>query len=94
MTKTDLIPVHGGRSLTIQDIVDIFTGSHLATAVEAMGFTEAIGLDTDVMYDIISKAAGSNTQFVQHVPKMKKPSWSMKDIPEAVNIMKRLVRHT
>lgn len=91
MTKPEssLIPRNG--SITAQDIVDIFAGGHLATAAEAMGFTEAVGLDTTVMYDIISKAAGSNTQFVDHVPKMKKPSWSLRDVPEAKDVMRRLV---
>ena len=56
-----------------------------------MGFTEAVGLDTNVMYDIISKAAGSNTQFVNNVPKMKKPTWSLEDVPAANEIGKRLV---
>lgn len=56
-----------------------------------MGFTEAVGLDTGVMYDIISKAAGSNKQFVDNVPSMKKPSWSLGDVPAAKDIGKRLV---
>jgi 3-hydroxyisobutyrate dehydrogenase-like beta-hydroxyacid dehydrogenase len=66
------------QSITVQDIVDIFAGGHLAASAEALGFTEAVGLDTDVIYDIISKAAGSNVQFVDCVPKMKKPTWSLK----------------
>lgn len=74
-----------------QDIIDIFAGVHLATSVEAMGFTEAVGLDTNTMYDIISKAAGSNTQFVDCVPKMVKPSWSLRDVPTAESIKTRLV---
>lgn len=80
------------ESVTVQDIIDIFAGGHLATAVEAMGFTEAIGLDTDVMYGIICQAAGSNRQFVDHVPKMKKPTWTLRDVPEAKDVCRRLVR--
>ncbi|CAK7235654.1 hypothetical protein SBRCBS47491_009368 [Sporothrix bragantina] len=77
--------------ITIQDIVNIFAGGHLATAAEAMGFTEAVGLDTAVMYDIISKAAGSNWQFVENVPKMKTPTWSLRDVPSAPEVGRRLV---
>ena len=69
-------------------------GSHLAASVEAMGFTEAVGLDTDVLYDIVSKGAGANTQFVNEVPKMKKPTWSLKDVPIAKDMEKRLVSVT
>ena len=75
----------------MQDIIDIFIGGHLAATAEAMGFTEAVGLDTNVMYDIISKAAGSNTQFVENVPKMKKPTWSLKDVSAAEEVAQKLV---
>lgn len=83
--------VERNEIIAIQDIIDIFAGGHLAAAVEAMGFTEAVGLDTGVMYDIISKAAGSNKQFVDNVPSMKKPSWSLGDVPAAKEVGKRLV---
>lgn len=79
------------NAITVQSIVDIFAGGHLATAVEAMGFTEAIGLDTDVMYGIICQAAGSNKQFVDQVPNMKKPTWTLRDVPAAKDVCARLV---
>lgn len=44
-----------------------------------------------MMYDIISKAAGSNEQFVECVPKMKKPTWSLKDVDSAKDVGRRLV---
>lgn len=88
--ETTLIP--RDETITIEDIINIFIGVHLAAAVEAMGFTEAVGLDTSVMYDIISQAAGSNTQFVDHVPDMKKPSWSLRDVPTAKDVAGKLVR--
>lgn len=78
-------------NITVQDIVDIFTGGHLAASAEALGFMEAVCLDSDVMYDIISKAAGSNAQFVENVPKMKKPTWSLKDVDTAKDVGCRLV---
>ncbi|OAA54591.1 3-hydroxyacid dehydrogenase/reductase [Niveomyces insectorum RCEF 264] len=81
-----------GDAITVRDIVDIFAGAHLATAAEAMGFTEASGLDTTVMYDIISKAAGSNWQFVENVPRMKKPTWSLRDVPSAPEVGRKLRR--
>ena len=79
------------ETIQTQDIIDVFAGVHLAASAEAMGFTEAVGLDTDIMYDIISKAAGSNTQFVKCVPKMVKPRWSLRDVPGAQGVKDRLV---
>lgn len=78
-------------SITVDVIIDIFTGVHLAVSSEAMGFTEATGLDTDVIYDIISQAAGSNVQFVKHVPEMKKPTWSLKDVASGREVGRKLV---
>jgi 3-hydroxyisobutyrate dehydrogenase len=92
MTKKDSTLIARNDAISIQDVIDLFAGSHLATAVEAMGFTEAVGLDTDVMYDIISKAAGANTQFIDCVPKMKKPTWTLKGVLTAKEISDRLVR--
>lgn len=91
MTKETQTLVPRNGAITIQDIIDIFVGVHLATSAEAMGFTEAVGMDTGVMYDIISKAAGSNWQFVEHVPRMKKPTWSLRDVPAAEAVSLRLV---
>lgn len=81
------------ESITIDDIIDIFTGVHLAVSSEALGFTEATGLDTDVIYDIISQAAGSNAQFVKRVPEMKKPTWSLRDVASAPDVGHKLVRN-
>ncbi|CAM1501032.1 Fc.00g101940.m01.CDS01 [Cosmosporella sp. VM-42] len=90
LTKENRFTLPRNESISVQDIIDIFSGGHLAAATEGMGFTEAVGLDTDVMYDIISQAAGSNTQFVDQVPKMKKPTWSLRDLPAAKSICERL----
>lgn len=88
-TKNSVMPRE--ESITVQDIIDIFAGGHLAASAEALGFTEAVGLNTDMIYDIISKAAGSNIQFVDCVPKMKKPTWSLKDVGSAKSVGQRLV---
>lgn len=77
--------------ITIQTIIDIFAGVHLALASEAMAFTEAVGLDTQVMYDIISQAAGSNAMFVRYVPKMFKPTWSLRDVGDVRLVGQKLV---
>ena len=84
-------PIARNDSITIQTIIDIFAGVHLALASEAMAFTEAVGLDTQVMYDIISQAAGSNTMFVRYVPKMVKPAWSLREVGDARCVGQKLV---
>lgn len=91
LTKDDNSLVLRIDDITVQDVIDVFTGGHLAASAEALGFTEAVGLDTDVMYDIISKAAASNVQFMENAPKMKKPTWSLKDVDTASDVGRRLV---
>lgn len=91
MTKPGKQTNDSDEDITIQDIVDIFVGGHLAAAAEAMGLAEASGINTDVMYNIISNAAGANSQFIDHVPKMTKPTWSLRDVPEAKGVSIKLV---
>ncbi|KAB2579707.1 putative oxidoreductase [Lasiodiplodia theobromae] len=90
MTKPGCTLIPRQDAVSVQDIINIFVGTHLATCAETMGFTEAVGLDTAVMYQIFSKAAGASTQFIEQVPKMKKPTWSLRDVPEARDILKRM----
>lgn len=90
-TKVTLSHPEAETQITTQTIIDLFTGIYLAASAEAMGFTEAVGLDTNTMYSIISEAAGSSAQFVHAVPQMRKPSWSVADVPSAKAIAGRLV---
>ncbi|KAK2590618.1 hypothetical protein QQS21_011701 [Conoideocrella luteorostrata] len=90
MTKAGCKLFERTESITIQDIIDVFAGTHLAIAAETMGFTHAVGLDTSQMYKIFRTAAGASTQFDKQVPKMKAPTWSLRDVPEAPGIKKRL----
>lgn len=94
MTKPGCNLIPRQDAVSVQDVINIFAGTHLATAAETMGFTEAVGLDTAVMYQIFSKAAGASTQFIEQVPKMKAPTWSLRDVPEARDILKRMVSRT
>ncbi|KAF2095714.1 hypothetical protein NA57DRAFT_59696 [Rhizodiscina lignyota] len=92
LTKGENSVVPRNPEITVQDIIDIFVGANLAISAEAMGFTEAVGLQTDLMYDIISKGAGSNVQFIENVPKMKKPTWSLKDVEGAKDVGQKLAK--
>lgn len=78
-------------ALSLQDIVDIMKGVHLAATAESRGFTEAVGLSEEQMYDIVCGAAGWNIQFEDFAPKMKKGPWYLQEIPEAKDIGTKLV---
>lgn len=49
-------------------VEDILAGVHLVAAVEAMAFGQAIGLDTEMLYDVVKGAAGASAMFVDRVP--------------------------
>lgn len=84
-------PITRHKNVEIQDIADIFAGVHLATSAEAMRFVHAVGLDADLMYEIICNAAGSNAQFVQSVPQMNNDPISLKDADGSAGVCDRLV---
>lgn len=83
-------PIKRNNDFNNQDIVDIFTGVHLAASAEAMRFVQAVGLDTDVMYDIIKGAAGSNRMFIECVPEMKRGAYSLKDVQGSKIVCEKL----
>ncbi|CAI0641592.1 unnamed protein product [Colletotrichum noveboracense] len=90
MTKPGCTLIARQDIVSIQDVIDICAGSHLAISAETMAFTDAVGLDTSVVYKIFSQAAGASTQFIEQVPKMSSPSWSLHDVSEAKGILKRM----
>ncbi|TKA69743.1 hypothetical protein B0A49_13389 [Cryomyces minteri] len=49
---------------------DLLAGVHLAASIEAMAFAKHLGMDTRLMYEIISKAAGWCKIFDDAVPPM------------------------
>jgi 3-hydroxyisobutyrate dehydrogenase len=51
-------------------VEDILVGVHLAAAVEAMVFGKKIGLDPDLLYEIVKGAAGVSAMFTEKVPAM------------------------
>ncbi|PQE28055.1 hypothetical protein CJF32_00005815 [Rutstroemia sp. NJR-2017a WRK4] len=51
-------------------VEDILAGVHLAAAVEAMVFGKKIGLDPELLYEIVKGAAGASAMFTEKVPAM------------------------
>lgn len=78
-------------TISLQDIEDIMVGVHLAATAESRGFTQAVGLNTGQMFDIVCGAAGWNVQFERYAPKMKKGPWYLREVEESKQIGIKLV---
>ncbi|CAM6127619.1 unnamed protein product [Calypogeia fissa] len=59
-----------GESCKFNTVKNALVGMHLAAAAEAVALGASSGLDTAVLYNIISTAAGSSTVFAKLVPHM------------------------
>lgn len=67
---------------------------HLVAAAEAFSLAVAKGVSTELIYSLISGAAGSRDQFNQEFPKMMKRDFSIRSNVNFTftNVMKDLVR--
>lgn len=54
-----------------------------------MAFCSFLGIDTDLMYDIVSNAAGSSAVFTKHFEGMKEREWRLQGV--IVEVGERLV---
>ena len=63
--------------LQFHDIEFLLIGVHVAVISEAMAFCEKLGIDTDIMFDIVSNAAGSSVMFSRMFKDMRKENWSL-----------------
>jgi hypothetical protein len=82
---------HPTSSITVETIKDLMVGVHLAAVAEAMKFSEHLGLDTDLVYDIVSNAAGASAAFLMGFEEMRKGGWSLKAVTGVDKIRDRLV---
>lgn len=80
-----------GKMISVDDITDLMVGVHLASMSEAMVFCETLGIDPDLMCDIVSNAAGASTVFEKYFAEMKKTGWGLKGIQGSEKIRERLV---
>ena len=80
-----------GKIIDAGDVTDLMIGVHLAAMSEAMGFCERLGIDAELMYDIVSNAAGASKVFEKYFTEMKKTDWVLKGIQGAEEIRERLV---
>lgn len=77
--------------LLVDDIKDLMIGVHLAAMSEAMSFSEHLGLDSDLMYDVVSNAAGASSVFVKSFSDMRAAKWSLKGVADIEQIRTKLV---
>jgi len=78
-------------ALSVNDIKDLMVGVHLAGMTEAMSFCDHLGIDSDLMFDVVSNAAGSSSVFLRAFSDMQGARWSLKAIAGIEDICKRLV---
>ena len=65
-------------------IEQLLIAVHFAVISEAMSFCEKLGIDTNIMFDIVSNAAGSSTVFHKSTfEAMQKENWSLAAISNA-----------
>lgn len=82
-----------GSPVSINDIKNLLIGVHLAASSEAMSFCESLGVDTELMLDVVSNAAGASVMFVKAFADMRKARWSLRGVINADRIRDGLVGH-
>ena len=77
--------------ISVDEIKDLMVGVHLAAMSEAMAFCERLGIDVDLMYDIVTNAAGASRVFEKYFRGMKEGGWGLKGVEGVQGIRDRLV---
>ena len=84
-------PEARASSITIGDIETLMTGVHLAAVSEAMSFCERLSIDVDLMFDIVSNAAGSSNIFLEAFADMRNGAWSLSAVKGIDQLRRRFV---
>ena len=85
-------PSFGEPLVLVSDIADLMVGVHLAAMTEAMSFCEYLGIDTNMMFDVVSNAAGASSVFSKAFSNMQGAHWSLKAVDGIQQIQTKLVR--
>lgn len=84
-------PVDVGEPLlSVGNVADLMVGVHLAVTTEAMSFCEHMGIDSDMMFDVVSNAAGASSVFMKSFSKLQKANWKTKKVDGIEQIRERL----
>lgn len=78
--------------VSVSAIENLMVGVHLAAMSEAMSFCKYLDIDTDLMFDIVSNAAGASAVFSRkNFDAMRNGKWSLGSAPDAAGIRDGLV---
>ncbi|KAL8923025.1 MAG: hypothetical protein Q9208_004837 [Pyrenodesmia sp. 3 TL-2023] len=86
--QPDLVATRAGRSsaatptVSLKSIEAIMIAVHLVAVSEAMSFCSYLGIDVDLIYDIVSNAAGSSAVFTRHFKEVKQREWRLQGMVE------------
>ena len=80
-----------GVGVSVDELTDLLIGVHLAVMSEAMGFCEVLGIDADLMFDIVNNAAGASKVFAKYFRDLKGNGWRVKGVKGVEGIRDRLV---
>lgn len=73
--KLHVVPGGVGAARKVNMINQHLIGIHIAVAAEALGLAIRMGLDTQAVFDIISKAAGSSWAFKNRGSRILAQDW-------------------
>jgi L-threonate 2-dehydrogenase len=59
-----------GMGSVVKTVNQLLAGAHIALAAEALAFGAKAGIDTQVLFDVISNSAGNSWMFTNRVPHM------------------------
>ncbi|KAK9475591.1 NAD binding domain of 6-phosphogluconate dehydrogenase-domain-containing protein [Lipomyces japonicus] len=81
----------GKAGITIDTIIDLFSGVHLASTRECIAFAQHVGLDLRLLEDIVNKGAGASNIFETTVAQfLSTGDVSLKSVKETSQILKNL----
>lgn len=95
-SQPDLLGTQAGRSpsatptISLETIEDLMVGVHATATAEAMSFCTRLGIDVELMYDIVSNAAGASAVFNNRFAAMKQERWMLRG-KEMEDVRSRLV---
>lgn len=90
--REDVGAARGDVGVCAHDIQDLMVGVHLAAMSEAMAFCEKLGIDTELMYDIVSNAAGASKVFDKYFRPMKEAGWGLKGLRGVEEVRNSLMK--
>jgi 3-hydroxyisobutyrate dehydrogenase len=82
--------VVGKAEVTIESIVDLLTGVHVASAYECLSYASKVGLEYELLADIIKKGAG-NTAVFKSTKENLEQVFQLRRLPQAEQIREKLV---